>query len=219
MAHPRMLKHTLAKYHSHGNLLFGTSCQNGEVFDLAHTRSQQELEEAMQFYDYVEIQPLACYKNLLDRNALHSLDDLKKTLGFIIDSADKLEKPIIASSDAHYVHPRDKRIRDIYINAKAIGGLRHPLYIFNAQRRKATSAPNQHLRATQEMMQEFEWLGDRAYEFVIENPKKLKAQCEEMFPIHDKLYPPEIEGSDQKLRDICFKTAHEMYGEDLPETR
>lgn len=217
MAHPRMLKHTLAKYHSHGNLLFGTSCQNGEVFDLAHTRSQQELEEAMRFYDYVEIQPLACYKNLLDRNALHSLDDLKKTLGFIIDTADKLEKPIIASSDAHYVHPRDKRIRDIYINAKAIGGLRHPLYIFNAQRRKATSAPNQHLRATQEMMQEFEWLGDRAYEFVIENPKKLKAQCEEMFPIHDKLYPPEIEGSDQKLRDICFKTAHEMYGEDLPE--
>ena len=62
MAHPRMLKHTLAKYHSHGNLLFGTSCQNGEVFDLAHTRSQQELEEAMQFYYYVEIQPLACIK-------------------------------------------------------------------------------------------------------------------------------------------------------------
>ena len=217
LAHPRILKSVLEKYHEHGNLLFGTSCQNGEVFDLAHTRSQKELGEALHFYDYVEIQPLACYKNLLDRNAMHSLDDLKRVLHFIIEEADQQNKLIIASSDAHYVDPHDKRIRDVYINAKAIGGARHPLYIYKAQKRKATSAPNQHLRTTNEMLQEFEWLEDRAYEFVIENPKKLKEQCDELFPIHDKLYPPEIEGSDQKLRDICYETAHKMYGEQLPD--
>ncbi len=217
LAHPRIPKSVLKKYHAHGNLLFGTSCQNGEAFDLAHTRSKKDLAEALSFYDYVEIQPLSNYKNLLDRNALHSLEDLKKILSFIIEEADAQKKTIIASSDAHYVDPHDKRIRDVYINAKAIGGVRHPLYIYNAQKRKATSAPNQHLRTTDEMLKEFDWLGDRAYEFVVENPKKLKEECDELFPIHDKLYPPEIEGSDQKLRDICYETAHKIYGEQLPE--
>lgn len=218
LAHPRIVKHELKKYHEKGNLLFGTSCQNGEIFDLAHTRSEAELETALSFYDYVEIQPLDCYRNLLDRHAIHSVEDLKKILHFIIDKAEEMGIPVIASSDAHYVEPHDKRIRDIYINAKAIGGQRHPLYVFNAQKRKMSSAPNQHLRTTDEMLKEMSWLGEeKAYEYVIANPKHLKEMCDEIFPIHDKLYPPEIEGSDQKLRDICFKTAHEMYGNPLPD--
>ncbi len=218
MAYPRIVRDEIAKRRKDGHLLIGSACQNGEIFDLAQTRSEADLEEAMDFYDFIEVQPLSCYKNLLDRHAIHSVDDLQTILMFIIDKADELGKPVLATGDAHYVHPHDKRVRDVYINAKAIGGVRHPLYIYDMNRRKATTAPDQHLRTTQEMLEEFSWLPeDKAYEIVVENTQKLKEEFEPVYPIKDKLYPPEIEGSDQKLRDICFKTAHETYGDDLPE--
>ena len=219
---PRIPRFELEAKRKNGNLLIGSSCQNGEIFDLAHTRDAQMLEEAMDFYDYIELQPLDCYRNLLQMRrrgkAIQSVDDLKKIIGFILDAVKKKNKLVIASSDAHYVHPHQKRVRDIYINAKAIGNARHPLYLYDQQQRKATSAPNQHLLTTDEMLQAFSWLGeDLAYEIVVTNTSKLKKMTEPIYPIKDKLYPPDIEGSDQKLRDICFETAHKMYGEQLPE--
>ncbi|MGM9913373.1 PolC-type DNA polymerase III [Floccifex sp.] len=215
---PRIPREEIEKKRKNGNLLIGSACQNGEIFELAHTRSEKDLKQAMAFYDYIEIQPLACYKNLLDRKSINSVSDLKQILTFIIDAAKQLGKMVIASSDAHYVHPYQKRVRDIYINAKAIGNSRHPLYIYNDVRRRATSAPDQHLLTTNEMLDAFDWLdSDLAYEIVVRNPNKLKEQIEPVYPIKDKLYPPDIEGSDQKLRDICYETAHKVYGEQLPE--
>ena len=215
---PRIIKEEISKKWDNGNLLIGSSCQNGEIFELAHTRSKKELLEAMGYYDYIELQPLECYKNLLDRGSITDVDDLKWYLQFIYDTAKEAGKMVIASSDAHYVNPNEKRLRDVYINAKAIGNARHPLYIYNKQARKATSNPNQHLLTTDEMLKAFEWMGeDVAYEVVVENTNKLKLLTEPIFPIKDKLYPPDIEGSDQKLRDICFETAHQWYGNDLPD--
>ena len=217
-AEPRIPRCEIENKRKNGNLLIGSACQNGEVFDLAHTRSEQDLKDAIQFYDYIEVQPLAVYKNLLDRHSINSLDDLKAIIRFIIDASDELHKPVIASSDAHYVHPYQKRIRDVYINAKAIGNSRHPLYIYNSTLRKAVSAPDQHFLTTNEMLDAFEWLGnDKAYEIVIENTNKLAALTEPIFPTKDKLYPPDIEGSDKKLSDICYETAHKVYGKELPE--
>ena len=218
VAEPRIPREELLKKRKNGNLLFGSSCQNGEVFEMAHTRDHEILKKTMEFYDYVEVQPLECYRNLIDRGAILNVDDLKKVLGYIMEAADELGKPVLATSDAHYVHPHEKRIRDIYINAKAIGNSRHPLYKYNANDRRMYPAPSQYLLTTREMLQAFDWIPEKkAREIVIENPNRLKDQIEPIFPIKDKLYPPDIEGSDQKLRDICFKTAHEWYGESLPE--
>lgn len=218
IARPRIPRYELERIHQNGHLLFGSSCQNGEIFDLAQTRSEKDLEQAMAFYDYIEIQPLACYANLVMRKTIRSVDDVKMILGFIVDKADELGKQIIASGDAHYVDPHDKRIRDIYINAKAIGGLRHPLYIYDEKKRRATSAPDQHLLTTEEMLTAFSWLdADKANEIVVTNTRWLKEQCAVIYPTKDKLYPPEIEGSDQKLREICIETAHNIYGSDLPK--
>mgnify|MGYP004442136079 FL=1 len=216
---PRIPRAELQKYHDKGHLLFGSSCQNGEVFDTAHTRGREELLRVMKFYDFIEVQPLDVYKNLVDRGAIETKEDLQKILRFIIDGAKELGLPVIASSDAHYVAPHEKRVRDVYINAKAIGNSRHPLYQYNLKNRQTRSNPNQHLLTTREMLNAFEWLDDEnlIHEIVIDNPKKLAAGMEELFPIKDKLYPPDIEGSDQKLRDICYKTAHEWYGDPLPE--
>ena len=194
------------------------SCQNGELFELAHTRSREELEAAVPFYDFVEVQPLACYKNLVDRGTVADADQLKTFLQYLMDAAKACGKPVLATGDAHYVHPHDKRIRDIYINSKAIGNSRHPLYKYNAQERRLLSNPDQHLRTTEEMLEDFDWLpAAQAEEIVITNPEKLRREIETIYPVKDRLYPPDIEGSDQKLRDICFDTAHKVYGPDLPE--
>ena len=109
-----------------------------------------------------------------------------------------MHKPIVASSDAHYVHPNQKLIRDIYINSQAIGGMRHPLYIYNQEKRRRFQSPMQHMRTTQEMLKEFAWLGEkRAYEFVVTNTRKIADEVEIIRPVKDALYPPDIEGSDQ----------------------
>jgi DNA polymerase-3 subunit alpha (Gram-positive type) len=218
VAEPRIPRFELEKRHQNGNLFFGSSCQNGEIFDLAHTRSKQELHDAAKFYDFVELQPLDCYRNLLDRGAIDTKAQLIEILRFMIEAADEAGIPVIASSDAHYIHPYQKRVRDIYINSKAIGNARHPLYKYSAAERKSLPAPDQHLRTTTEMMKAFDWLPeDIAYRYVVENPNKLAEQMEEIFPVKDKLYPPDIEGSDEKLRQICYETARRIYGDDLPD--
>lgn len=216
---PRIPRSVLKEYHDKGNLLFGSSCQNGEIFDLAHTRSEKELDDAVGFYDYLEVQPLAVYKNLLDNQSIHGVDELKQILTFILEAGKKAGIPVIASSDCHYVSERFKRVRDIFINSKLQGGTRHPLFVRDPMLRQRCSSPDQVFLNTRQMLDAFAWLDDpqTIREIVIENPRKLSEQCEELFPIKDKLYPPEMEGSDQKLRDICHETAIKQYGEPLPE--
>lgn len=215
---PIIPRPVLEEYHAKGNLLFGSACQNGEIFDLAHTRSERELVEAAKFYDFLEVQPLAVYKHLLDVQSIHSVDELKQILSFILDAGKQAGVPVIASGDCHYVEPRQKRVRDVYINAKTSGNSRHPLYFRNFNQRKECSSPDQHLLTTTEMLAAFDWLDEKTKrEIVIENPNKLFEMTEELLPIKDKLYPPDIEGSDQKLSDICYETARKQYGEPLPE--
>ncbi len=218
VAEPRILRKEIQKRRVNGNLLIGSSCMNGEIFDIAQTRNEKQLEEAMLFYDYVEIQPLSNYMFLVERHSVSSVERLKEILQAIITVADKLGIPVVATGDAHYVHPDEKKIRDIYIASQAIGGIRHPLYVYNQEKRRKFKAPDQHFRTTKEMLKEYAWLGEqRAYDMVVTNTRAIAAQIEPVYPVKDRLYPPDMEGSDQKLRDICYKNAHKKYGPKLPE--
>ena len=217
-AEPRILRSEIEKRRINGNLLIGSSCLNGEVFDMAQTRNEQTLEEVMQFYDYIELQPLENYRHLVERDSISSMERLKEILTSIVNAADKLDKLLVASGDCHYVQPGEKMIRDIYISSQAIGGVRHPLYIYNQEKRRKFKAPDQHFRTTKEMLKEFAWLGEqRAYDMVIKNTKQIADMIGEVKPVKDRLYPPDIEGSDQKLTDICYENAHKKYGPVLPE--
>ena len=218
VAEPRILRSEIEKRRINGNLLIGSSCLNGEVFDMAQTRNKETLENVMQFYDYIEIQPLENYRHLVERDSIASMDRLKEILSSIIESADALGKIVVATSDCHYVHPNEKMIRDIYISSQAIGGIRHPLYIYNQEKRRKFTAPDQHFRTTDEMLKEFAWLGEqRAYDMVVKNTKLIADMIGEVKPVKDRLYPPDIEGSDEKLREICYENAHKKYGPVLPE--
>ncbi len=216
MSEPRITRADINRLRK--DVLLGSSCFNGELFELAANRSEDELIEAIKFYDYVEIQPLENYRPLVENGGVPDLDRLKAILTRLIQTAIKLQKLVIASGDAHYLHPMDKKFRDVYIQAKGVGAGRHPLYIYNEVRRKTSVAPDQHFRTTDEMLEAFAYLGsDLAYRLVVLNPRFIANQIETVYAIKKDLYTPNIEGADEKLRALVYVNANAIYGDSLPE--
>ena len=216
-AEPRILISDIQAHRE--NLIVSSACQNSKLFEVACNREDALLEETMQFYDVIEIQPLENYRNLLVRNAIPSSEQLKQVIWRIIHMAKKLNIPIIASGDVHYLTPKDKIIRDIYINTLGIGGARHPLYIYDENTRNANSNPDQHYRLTNEMMDCFAWINDDKLirSMVIDTPNQLLDSMDVCQPVPDGLFPPKIENVDKIFSDICYDTARKTYGDPLPE--
>ncbi len=218
VAEPRIPREEIEKRRKNGNLLVGSSCVNSDVFEIAQTRGDTYLKEVIAFYDYIEIQPPAVYSHLIHRGSITDEKRLKEILMSIYRVAKACDKIVVASGDVHYTHPNQKQLRDIYIAAQAVGGVHHPLYIYNAQKRMNTPAPDQHLRTTDEMLKDFAFMGeDLAYEIVVTNTNRIADMVEPIYPVKDRLYPPSIEGCAQKLSDLCYNKAHRIYGDVLPE--
>ena len=212
---PKIPRSEIMKYRE--NFLIGSACANGEVFDTALTRTEDILLSKMSFYDYIEIQPLDNYVYLVNEEQVDSLDDVKKYVLDIISAARKLNKLICATGDAHYLNPEDKIYRDVYIMAKGIGGVRHPLNPFRRDRSAPYENPNQHFRSTDEMLEQFNFLPkEEAIEYVVTNTNKIADMCEELRPIKDKLYTPTIENCADKLKELCYEKCHAWYGDELP---
>ncbi|WP_434341924.1 PolC-type DNA polymerase III [Mycoplasma putrefaciens] len=213
---PKLFKDELMQIKKNNNLLFSSSCVNGEIFELARTGTFDSLAQAIQFYDYIEIQPISVYKHLLQNDSL-DLEQLKTILKLIISIAKQQNKLVVATSDAHYTEPELKQIREVYINSKGLGGAPHPLY---DRKRKIKDFPDQHLRTTKEMLDEFAWLEDKEliYQIVVLNTNKIAEMIDDdITPIKDGLFTPKIDNVDEKLKQKCYQTAREMYGEALPE--
>lgn len=216
MAEPRIIRDEIVRRRD--DLLIGSSCYNGEIFEIAANQSHEELIKALKFYDYIEIQPPGNYQPLIDQHSVSSKARLIQILKDIIDTAMKLNIPVLATGDVHYARVDQKQFREIYIQAQGIGGVRHPLYIYNAHRRSVSASPDQHLRTTDEMMDAFDFLDyELAHQIVIDNTQKMLAKVEEVFPIQKGLYTPTIEGADAKLSEVCYKNAYKLYGENLPK--
>ena len=187
-------------------LIVASGCEKGEFFETVLNKSVEEAEEVAQFYDVLEIQPVDINLHLVDKG-LVTREQLMEANRRIVEIGRKLGKPVIATGNAHYLHPRDKIYRDITIHG--ITGY-SPL--------KEIRKPDVHLRTTAEMLKAFEYLGeDTAYEVVVTNTRKLAEQFEniEMFP--KVPYFPKIEGADEELRETCYRTARNIYGDPLPE--
>lgn len=210
---PKLLKSVINQHRK--NLLIGSSCVNGKIFELARNKSNEELEEAMAFYDYIEVQPPSVYKHLVQLGDL-TQERLLTVISNIIHIAKKLNKLVVATGDVHYLNPEDKIFREVYIHSKGIGGKPHPLFDY---KNRISEYPEQFLRTTNEMLAEFNFLNDEklAYEIVVENTNKIADQIEKVQIIKDKLYTPSIEGSDQLLKELCYKNAYAKYGNPLPK--
>lgn len=199
------------------DLLLGSACFNGEVFENAMNKDQSDLEKAISFYDYIEVQPKENYSWLVN---MRNIDDdrLMKILHSIIDTADKMGKMVCATGDCHYVNPEDKITRDVYICSQGLGGVLHPLMTrsrFNA----AVHFPNpdQHFRSTGEMLESFRtWLPEeKCHEIVVKNTNLIADQISIVEILKTKLYTPDsnLPGSDEKIQKICWDNLHARYGE------
>lgn len=209
---PRSL---LQKYRS--NLIVGSACFNGEVFYASTNRSQEALEEAVKFYDFIELQPLENYSYLINMHVISDENMLKTYIRDIVAAANKDGKMIVATGDCHYLNPEDKIVRDVYIQNEAVGGIQHPLMSYERQNMQKNGIyfdnPDQHFRSTEEMLKDFAWFDeDKAYEYVVTNSNKIADLCEVIEPIPDKLFTPTIDNCENLLRELCYKTAYELYG-------
>ncbi len=202
---PRIPKSEFLKHRE--GLLIGSACEAGELYQaILRGSSEEEIARLVRFYDYLEIQPLGNNAFMLhpDKAIVGSEDELKDINRRIVKLGEEFHKPVVATCDVHFLDPEDEVYRRIIMAGKGFTDAddQAPLY----------------LRTTEEMLEEFAYLGDeKAEEIVITNTNKIADMCEKIAPVRPDKCPPVIENSDQMLRDICYNRAHEIYGENLPE--
>jgi len=213
----RIPKHIINEYRE--NLLVGSGCYNSEVFKNALTKTEEELKEIMEFYDYVEVQPPSNYSHLVARHDINSIDEVKLAIEKIVRCAKEAGKIIVATCDAHTLNKEDKIYREIIVNQNVPGKGRHPLarYLNDPS---YNTIPDQYFRTTDEMLEEFAFLGDDlAKEIVITNPNKIPDMCEEIEVIIDTggvPFSPKIDKSVETVTDLVYTKAASWYGDPLP---
>lgn len=214
---PLLPRRVLEQYRS--NLLIGSACFNGEVYENARYYNSYRLKKTMQFYDYIEVQPPENYSFLVNTGELEQ-KDVYQYIKDIIDAAKEIGKPVVATGDVHYCKREEKIFRDVYISAPQVGKKNHPLNPYNRDSFPPFENPDQHYRSTEEMLECFSFLEDKDLinEIVITNTNMIADQIDKILPVpNDHLYTPTIDNCENLLKDLCFKTAHELYGDPLPE--
>ena len=185
-------------------IIIGSACEAGELYRaILDGKSDDELLDIAAFYDYLEIQPLGNNSFMLRNGTVTSTTELEDINKKIISLGDKLNMITVATCDVHFMDPKDAMYRRVLLGAQGFSDAdeQAPLY----------------LRTTEEMLDEFAYLGDRAKEVVITNTNKIADMCEVIQPVKDGSYPPSIENCEQDLVDMCHKKAHRIYGEVLPD--
>ena len=212
---PLIPRRIIEEYRS--NLLIGSACFNGEVFDTARYYNEEKLKEVCSFYDYIEVQPPENYSFLVNMGEFDE-ETVKTYIKDIINAAKAIGKPVVATGDVHYVNKEDKVFRDVYISAPQVGNVMHPLNPYNRKKLAPFANPDQHYRSTEEMLECFSFLDhELANEIVVTNTNLIADSIEELTPFTDKLYTPKIENCENTLKELCFSRAHELYGDPLPE--
>ncbi|MBM4763930.1 PolC-type DNA polymerase III [Bacillus sp. B15-48] len=202
---PRIPRSVLQKYRE--GILVGSACDKGEVFGTMMQKSMEEAEEVAQFYDYLEVMPKPVYSHLLELELVRDEKSLENIITNIVKLGGKLNLPVVATGNVHYLNKNDKIYRKILVSSQ--GGA-NPL---NRHR-----LPDVHFRTTNEMIDEFSFLGlEKAKEIVVTNPNEIVDRIDEIKPIRDDLYTPKIEGADEEMRQMSYAMAKSIYGEDLPE--
>lgn len=213
---PRLPKELMERYHD--GLLVGSSCYKSEVFEACMNSDDEKLDELLEFYDYIEIQPLEDYYHLIERGSIENEEDLKASIRRLIDHAKKAGKLVVATGDVHFLDENDHIYREVFISNPTIG-INHRAHPLCDRKNPKAFTPSCHLRTTDEMMESFkQWMSEEeAKEIVITNTNIIADMIESFNVVHDKLYTPTIDGADEKLTELCYQTAHDMYGDELPE--
>ncbi|MGD6877338.1 PolC-type DNA polymerase III [Bacillus infantis] len=202
---PRVPRSLLEKYRE--GILVGSGCDRGEVFEAMMQKGPEEAEDLASFYDYLEVHPKAVYAHLLELELVRDEKALEEIISNIVKLGEKLDIPVAATGNVHYLNPVDKIYRKILINSQ--GGA-NPL--------NRHQLPDVHFRTTNEMLDAFSFLGkEKAKEIVVENTNKVADMIDSIKPIKDDLYTPKIDGADEEMRNMSYDMARRIYGDELPE--
>ena len=199
---PRIPRKELEKYRE--GLLLGTACEAGELYRaLLRGATEEELKTIVAFYDYLEIQPLTNNAFMLRKGLVKSEEELADINRTIIRLGREYNKPVVATSDVHFLDPHHEKYRTIIKSGQAYEDAEEQLPLF--------------FRTTAEMLEEFAYLGEaEARRVVIEGPVLIAGLVEEIKPVPDGFYPPQIEGAERDITKLTWQNAHAVYGPELP---
>ncbi len=185
-------------------LLIGSACEAGELYKaIMSNKPKNKVMEVAEFYDYLEIQPVDNNAFMLENGRIKNIEEIRNINKSILELGDKLGKIVVATADVHFLDPEDEVYRRILMagNGFSDADNQAPLYF----------------RTTEEMLKEFKYLGARAKEVVIDNPRKIADMCEFVRPVPKGTFPPVIDGADEEFRAMCMAKAERIYGTPLPE--
>jgi len=200
---PRIPKSELSRRRE--GLIIGSACEAGELFTAAlEGKSDAELDEIAAFYDYLEIQPICNNRFLVEQGRVEDDEELRQLNRRIVACGERCGKPVVATCDAHFLDPHEEQYRRILLAGQGYQDADRPLPLY--------------FRTTEEMLEEFNYLGEeKANEVVVTNPNLIADMCETVVPIKDRMYPPHIEGAEENLRKFSYERAVEIYGDPLPK--
>lgn len=200
---PRIPKSLLKKHRT--GLIIGSACEAGEVFQSVLENWPQEIQkDIVSFYDYLEIQPLVNNQFMLENGMISDIEELKGINWKIVKLGDEFGKPVVATCDSHYTEPEDSIYRKIIMAGQGY--------------KDAENGDGLYFRTTEEMLEEFSYLGEEiSRKIVIDAPNLIAERIERLEPIPKGKFPPEIENSDDMLRSRCMENAERIYGSPLPE--
>lgn len=201
---PRIKKQVLEEYRE--GILVGSACDQGEVFTAMMQKPYEEAKDIAKFYDYLEIFPKSLYSRLLEREIVRDEKTLEEIITNIIKLGEELDKPVVATGNVHYLDPSDKLCREILVKSNP----GNPL--------SRGKLPDAHFRTTAEMYEEFSFLDEKTKrEIVIDAPQRIVSLIDDVKPIKDDLYTPNIEGANEEIRELSYSNARALYGGELPE--
>ena len=207
---------TVLDAHREG-LILGSACTEGEVFDAVVSQGVDAAVEVAKYYDFIEVMPPAIYAPLIAKEQVKDMEELHTIIKSLIEVGDRLDKPVLATGNVHYLEPEDEIYREIIVRSLGQGAMINRT-IGHGEAAQPAPLPKAHFRTTNEMLDEFAFLGeDLARKVVIENTNALAEIFEPVEVVKGDLYTPFIDQAEETVAELTYKKAFEIYGNPLPD--